>query len=379
MAKAGFRILDSDLHLMEPPDLYERYLDHKYRGHAPRATSSDRAGHYAGWMLDGQLIPPWTVNPQVLRANEMLDTRAQRVMQEGWATQFDPASSLRAMDAEGIDVAVMFRTSASMLVSLDSLEPDYSLALCRAFNDWVADYCIANPARLKLTAIVPQHDPNLAAQEARRSVEELGAVGIVLLPMPIAGRHVHDPEFDILWEELQRLGVPACFHGTSGAVCKDYVGGRFVGHPSYRTLLHSSVFSLELMLTMGSIILGGVLERFPRLKVAFLEGNCSWLPWWLYRLDDQWEKFGPGESIQLSEKPSAYFLRQCFISVDADEHLAEDVVDRLGDDNLVFSTDYPHPDSAYPHATDEFLSIEGLSNATRRKILWDNCAQLYGL
>ncbi len=283
------------------------------------------------------------------------------------------------MDAEGIDIAVMFRTSASMLVSIDSLEPEYSLALCRAFNDWVADYCVENPNRLKATAIVPQHDPKLAALEARRAVEELGAVAIVLLPMPVAGRHLHDAEFDPLWEEIQRLGVPACFHGTSGAASAEYVGGRFAGHPSYRTLLHASTFALELMLAMGSMILGGVLERFPRLKVAFLEGNCSWLPWWLYRLDDQWEKFGVGETVQLSAKPSSYFTRQCYISVDADERLAADMVNRLGDDNLVFSTDYPHPDSAYPHATDEFLSIEGLSSQTRRKVLWDNCARLYGL
>jgi predicted TIM-barrel fold metal-dependent hydrolase len=378
MAKAGFRILDSDLHLMEPPGLYDRYMDGRFQGRAPVATAQG-AGHYAGWVVDGLPVPPWTVDAEVLRANQRLDTRSQGVMSEGWATQFDPASSLRAMDIEGIDVSVMFRTSASMLVSIDSLEPEYSLALCQAFNDWVADYCNEAPDRLKATAIVPQHDPNLAAQEANRAVTHLGAVGVVLLPMPIAGKHVHDPDFDVLWAEIQRLGVPACFHGTSGAASKDYVGARFPGHPSYRTLLHASVFSLELMMTMGSMVIGGVLDRFPDMKVAFLEGNCSWLPWWLYRLDDQWEKFGAGEAVQLSERPSTYFHRQCFISVDADEHLAEDMVDRLGDGNIVFSTDYPHPDSAYPHATDEFLAIEGLSSKTKGKILWDNCARLYGL
>ncbi len=378
MTKAGYRILDSDLHLMEPPDLYQNHLAEEYADRAPVPTS-DRAGHYAGWTLEGTPIPPWTTDPAVLKANEELDDRARRVMEEGWATKFDPTSSLRAMDAEGVDVAVMFRTSASMLVSVDSLDGGYALALCRAFNDWCADYCREAPDRLRATAIVPQHDPDLAAREARRAVEELGAVAVVLLPMPIAGRHLHDPEFDVMWREIQRLGVPACFHGTSGAASEDYVAGRFAGHPSYRTLLHASAFALELMLTMGSMVLGGVLERFPDLKVAFLEGNCSWLPWWLYRLDDQWEKFGAGEPVKLSETPSTYFMRQCYISVDADEHLPEDVVRRLGDENIVFSTDYPHPDSAYPHATDEFLSIEGLSPDTRRKILWDNCARLYGL
>ena len=378
MAKSGYRILDSDLHLMEPPDLYERYMDERYRDRMPQATAAG-AGHYAGWTIDGRPVPPWTGTPEVMRANEPLDSRAQSRMAEGWDTHFDPASSLRAMDAEGVDVAVMFRTSASMLVSVDSLEADYSLALCRAFNDWVADYCKLAPDRLKGTAIVPQHDPHLAAAEARRAVRDLGAVAIVLLPMPVAGRHVHDLDFDVLWDEVQRLDVPVCFHGTSGAASTDYVGARFPGHPTYRTILHSSVFSLELMMAMSSMVLGGVLERFPTLKVAFLEGNCSWLPWWLYRLDDQWEKFGPGESVRLSRAPSEYFLRQCFISVDADEHLVEDVVRRLGDDNIVFSTDYPHPDSAYPHATSEFLSIEGITPSTKRKILWDNCARLYAL
>ena len=197
--------------------------------------------------------------------------------------------------------------------------------------------------------------------------------------MPIAGRHVHDPDFDVLWAELQRLNVPACFHGTSGAVSRDYVSTRFVGHPAERVLSHATVFPIELMLAAGSMILGGVLQRFPNLRVAFLEGNCSWLPWWLYRLDDQWEKFGQAEDLKLDLKPSEYFLRQCFGSVDVDEYLAEDAVNRLGDDCLVISTDYPHPDSAYPHAIDEFLALQGLSPSTKRKVLWDNCARLYAL
>ena len=152
--------------------MYERYLDPVYRDRAPCATSIG-AGHYAGWVLDGQPVPPWTADPGVLKANERLDTQSQSAMPQGWAQQFDAASSLQAMDTEGIDLAVMFRTSASMLVSVDSLEPQFSLALCRAFNDWVADYCAEAPHRLKPTAIVPQQDPLLAAAEAQRAVEEL--------------------------------------------------------------------------------------------------------------------------------------------------------------------------------------------------------------
>ena len=378
MAKNGFRVMDSDLHLMEPPGLYRDYIDPVYASRRPEA-SYDRPGHYAGWRVEGRSVPPWIGDPQVLQANEMLDRRSREVMRDGWECNFDARSTLRAMDAEGIDVAVLFRTAASMLVSIDSLDPGYSLALCQAFNDWVADYCEEDPDRLKATAIVPQHDAGLAAREAQRAVEELGALGVVLLPSPVAENQVHDPAFDILWDRIQALGVPVCFHGTSGAASSDYLGARLEGHPNYRTLLHASVFPLELMMAMGSMILGGVLERFPSLKVAFLEGNCSWLPWWLYRMDDQWDKFGGGDEFRLSEKPSFYFQRQCFISIDADEAPAADMVRRLGDDNVVFSTDYPHPDSAFPHAVDELLALEGIPAASKGKILWDNCARLYGL
>ena len=93
-------------------------------------------------------------------------------------------------------------------------------------------------------------------------------------------------------------------------------------------------------------------------------------------MDDQWEKFGAGETIPLQSRPSDYFQRQCFISIDADEYLAADMLARLGDDNVVFSTDYPHPDSAFPHAVEELLALEDISPKAKKKILWDNCARL---
>lgn len=370
MAKADYSLLDSDLHLMEPPDLYQSYLEEEYSNQA-QAPTSDRARHYAGGTLEGTLIPSGTADSAVLKANEELDHRARRVIEQGWATKLDPTSSLRPMDAKCIDVAVMFRTSASMLVSVDYLDGGYALALCRTFNEWCTDHCREAPDRLIATATVPQHNPDLATREVPRAVDELGTM-MVLLPMPILVLHLHDLVFDVLWHEIQRLGVPACFHGTSVAASKNYVAGRFAGHPNYRTLLHASDFALEFMLTMCSMVLGSVLEKFPDLKVAFLERNCSWLPWWLYRLGNQWDKFGAGEPVELSETPFTDFMPQCYISIDTDKHLAEDIVRRLGDENIIFSADYPH-------ATDEFPSIKGLSPDTRRKTLWDNCARLYGL
>ena len=132
------------------------------------------------------------------------------------------------------------------------------------------------------------------------------------------------------------------------------------------------------MLAVGSFCAGGVLERFPRLRVAFLEGNCGWLPWVLYRLDERWELRKGYTNEPLSMKPSDYFMRQCFISVDVEEDLVGDVIRRTGEENVVISTDYPHADSHWPDAINHFMAMEMPSSA-RKKILWDNCARLYGV
>lgn len=376
--KDGFRVIDSDLHVIEGAEVYERHLDARYRERMPTYLGLSPT-NFPYWKVAGRVIPPWATDPAVIGPQAALDAPSEDVYAPIRARGYDAPSALAAMDAEGIDVAVLYRTFAHMVVSLDDLDGGFATALCAAFNDWLADYCAADPARLKPAAIVSLHDPELAAAEARRAVEEAGHVAVVVLPMPVAGRYLHAPECDALWREVERLGVPLAVHGTSGGASTDYVSNRFVGHPTFRTLNHAAAFPHELMLAMGALILGGVLERFPALRVAFLEGNCGWLPWWLDRLDDQWNKYGAGEATRLQALPSAYFRRQCVIATDVDEELLSVVIDRLGDDNIVVSTDYPHADGPYPHGVENFLALDGVPRESKRKILWDNCVRLYGL
>jgi len=377
--KNGFRVIDSDLHVLEPREVWERYLDPKYRDRAPKYMGDSGTTRRYWWMVGDQPVPPWANAPDVAGPNAYLRSRNAEVYEPLTERGYDAKCALEAMDIEGIDIAIMFRTYAHMLTSIDDLEPDFATALCRAFNDWLTDYCKADPVRMKAAAIVSLHDPDLAAEEARRAVQEKGHIAVVLLPMPVNGRYLNAPECDALWSTVERLDVPFAFHGTSGGATKDYVTNRFVGHPNYRTLNHAASFPLELMLALGSMTAGGVLERFPHLRVAFLEGNCAWLPWWLHRLDDQWKKYGGGEAVRLSALPSEYFKRQCFIGTDVDEELLPTVIDDIGDDNIVVSTDYPHVDGAYPHAVDTFLALEGVSDSSKRKILADNCTRLYQL
>lgn len=372
----GLHVMDSDLHVIENGEVYEKYLDEKYRDKMPRylGLSPTRFPH---WDVQGTMIPPWATAQDVVKAQAYLDEPTEHIYRTVREREFEPVSTLEAMDAEGIDVGIVYRTFAHMVVSIDDLEPAYAAAYCAAFNDWLADYCAADAGRLKAAAIVSLHDPELAAAEARRAVEDKGHVAVVLLPMPCNGRYFHAPECDILWQEIVRLNVPLAVHGTSGGASHDYASNRYRGHPNFRTLNHASAFPLELMEAMGALIVGGVLERFPGLRVGFLEGNCGWLSWWLDRLDDQWKKYGGGEEIRLSAEPSEYFRRQCFIGTDVDEELLAVTIDKVGDDNIVMSVDYPHADGPFPNGIKEFLELPGVGLDSKRKIMWQNCLRLY--
>ena len=139
---------------------------------------------------------------------------------------------------------------------------------------------------------------------------------------------------------------------------------------------HVAAHAIEQMYACMSMIAGGVCERFPELRIAFLEGNCSWLPFWLWRMDEHYEVREYKLKKQLPVRPSEYFKRQCFAGVEADESLAVNVFDWMGDGNLVFSTDFPHADGRFPHAV-ETLTAQPFPEESKRKILWDNCARLY--
>jgi predicted TIM-barrel fold metal-dependent hydrolase len=282
---------------------------------------------------------------------------------------------LQAMDREGIDVSIVFRTLGSHVIGIDGLDAELSAAVCRAFNNWLADYCRVDPERLKPAAVLPMHEVKLAAEEARRSVRELGAVALVLSNHPVNGRPWYDRYYDPLWAEAERLQVPVSFHGIQMAY-QEHLGRRYKDNFA---LAHAAAHPVELMLALGCLLTGGVFERFSGLKAAFLEGSCSWVPWWLWCLDERVEKFGDDEKFPMKYPPSEYFRQHCYVSVDPDEEVVRYAIQAMGDDNIVISSDWPHDDSAYPRAIDSFLGLEGVSHESKRKILWDNCARLYSL
>ncbi len=376
-------VADSDLHVLEPPDLWQRYIDPAFRHAAPVGLSEMRRDMRV------------RIKSRVLLRSGPVRPRRERSGATGWrpehdtvyaaaeARGWDALSQIDAMDAEGLDLAVLFPSRGLFVLGLDTvermgtdgLEPDFASAIARAYNDWLHDFCEHAPDRMFGAAMVAPHDVPAAVAEARRCVEQYGFKAVFLSPGCIDRRPWHDPHYDPLWAECERLGVPIAFHGGG----QNYLTPDFSLEIFDKLMMwHTFSQPLGIMTVAVSLTSGGVLERFPRLRVALLEGNCSWAPWLFHRLDEHYEWVGAVEARELTMKPSEYFRRNCFVSVEPDEETAVHYVDWFGDDNLVFSTDYPHGDSKYPQSVEAFAKLP-LAEASQRKIVGDNWSRLYDI
>jgi len=377
---------DSDLHVLEPPDLWQRYIASEWRHAAPVGMTELRRDLRVK-VKSQVLLKVGPVRPLRESRGAGIGWRADQ--EEAYAAAeargWDAVAQLEAMDREGMDVAVLFPSRGLFVLAMEStavagadgLEPELAAAIARAYNDWLHDFASAVPERLLGCAMVAPHDVPSAVDEVRRTVGEYGFRAVYLPPGSAVRKGWHDRGFDPLFAECQRLGVPVCFHG----------GGRTDLRPDFSLgdvfadrlmLWHCFNQPLGVMAAAVSMIGGGVLERFPELRVGLLEGNCSWAPWLMHRLDEHHEWVGWFEARDLTLKPSDYFRRQCFLSVDADEETVKHYVDWFGDENLVFSTDFPHGDSMYPHAMEGFRKLP-LAEASQRKILGPNWSRLYGV
>jgi uncharacterized protein len=372
MARNGFRILDSDLHIMEPPDLWQRYTDAKYKHLAPiglnEVVRDLRCVH-----PDGSLwgMPARPVNSLGNGKTYNRDVnRYQGYHDRGWTSEVQ----LEAMDIEGIDVATLYPTRGLHTLAEPNMDPPLAAALARAYNDWLYEFCQRDPSRLVGVGMISPFDIDDAVAEARRCMTDLGFRGVFLRANIMNGRNWHDRYYDPLWATLVEFDVPIGFHESASSAARQ-VGEQF--EPDF-LLRHTYSHPVEQMMALGAFTAGGVCERHPRLRAAFLEGNCSWLPWLLWRLDEHWEMFADVWSPDTTMKPSEYFKRQCWVSVDCEETPLKYAVDYLGkSDKIIFSTDFPHVDAQFPHSSDEFLKLP-ITDEDKRKILWDNCATFYG-
>jgi predicted TIM-barrel fold metal-dependent hydrolase len=214
-----------------------------------------------------------------------------------------------------------------------------------------------------------------SVRELRRAVTELRFVGVSLLPN-LRGRHIGDAYFFPIYEEAERLNVPICVHMFLGRY-----GSEATGTTRVDKFFYSHLFghAFEQMIALSVVIGEGLLDRFPRLRLVFLESGCGWLPYWLYRLDEHYEILG-NQVPSLKTEPSKLLERgQLYFSCEADETELAHVVETIGDDWIVFASDYSHFDSRFPGASQPIIENRDVSDRSKQKILNDNARRLYSL
>jgi predicted TIM-barrel fold metal-dependent hydrolase len=354
--------VDADGHVLEPPELWEEYLERRFHARRPRPARDDRGR--PGYVVDDRFV---------MRTASSLAARPRTADGQLPAGGGDPVRRLRDMDAEGIDVAILYPTLGLFFSEVG--DPELHAALCRAYNDWLADYVAADPRRLVGVALLPLDDVEASLRELERAADRLGFRGACFRPNPCRGRPIQHPCYDPFFERAAALGVAVGIHeGISDTL--PTLGRDRSENPVVQHLLSHP---LEQMAACAGIVLGGVCERHPKARFAFLESGCGWLPYWLDRMDGHWETWGaklPG-AVQ---RPSELFRRQCFVSMDPDDPIAPAVISRVGDDCVVWASDYPHIDAPFPGAVAATLeTLRDVPEASRCKLMGENARRLYAL
>ena len=352
------KIIDLDSHLVGDVPNWERFIEDEWRPWLPKRLP----------------VKPDERVRTLVGNRIMVGSELSRHSQEKpeWVHPEDlsPEGRVRLMDRAGIDIAVLSPNSPALDLVWFPDDPQLAAAYCRAQNNYMAWFTSQQPDRLKWAGVVPLQDPNEAVKELHRAVE-MGMVGLNVKGVPINGREWWDPFYDSVYRELEQLRLPIIIHDTKLASLgqERFIDNFFFSHMVGRVL--------ETLVCTMVFICGGILERFPGLKLIVLESGASQMPWWLSRMDEHYEKL-PYLVPWLKMKPSEYFRRQVYVGCEPfEDPLFDWAVELLGDDNLVLATDTPHWDSSLPEdSVKPVVESSRLSETTKKKILGANAAQL---
>jgi predicted TIM-barrel fold metal-dependent hydrolase len=356
----GYKIIDADSHVIEPPAMWGQYLEPKFREFAPSADMK----------IKGEPISQ-KISPQVQKEG---NKQMMQAHPRAYLNRYNPESHVQAMVQMGIDVAFIYPNYGLWLFAIDSLPAEVMGAFVRAYNTWLyEEFCSYDPARLKGVAAVNQHDPEDMVKELHRSAN-LGWKAVFLRPNPVKGRILSDPAYEPFWAACEDLDMAVGIHEGHWSRLPTTGADRF----NTRFALHACSHPMEQMMALLALIEGGVLERHPQLRIGFLESGCGWLPYWLWRLDEEYQVTPWEVKDRVRLMPSEYFRRQCFIAVDPSEPYLSQLIDYIGSDNIIFGSDYPHMDHK-PDIVSQIVQLEkDLAKETVEKILAYNPTRFYG-
>src|SRR5207344_494723 len=371
----AYNVVDADGHILEPLDLWAKYIDPKFRDRAPRIVMGDNGKERLvieeQTVGDGQRgigrICAVGARQGVVEA----DTMAYK---DGKPGGFDPHKRIPDMDSDGIDAAFLYPSMGLFAGAVH--DPALASALCRAYNRWLADYCKPYPDRLFGIAMLPMQSVEHAISEMKFARKELGFRGAFLRPNPYHGtKMISDPMYEPFWAAAEDVDMAIGFHegGSSGMPT---VGiDRFEGRAAKHIVSHT----MEMMLACLAVIWGGVCEKHPKIRIGFLESGGGWIAPWLDRMDRHFDDQGFNDS-GLTTRPSELFQRNCWISFEPVEGSLHVLAEYVGPNKIMWATDYPHPDGFFPGAPDLIRKqLEGLSPETKHGVMAGGALGFYGL
>lgn len=365
-------VIDCDSHVMEPPDLWQRYLEPAWRDRAIRIEERDGVEHL--------IIAEQSVLSERLAGLGGAGIPIARLFGGGMRYvdgcppgSWDPGQRAALLDDWGVDRGVLFPTIGILPVPTDDL--DLISAYCRAYNRWQADFTAAIPTRVIPVASLNWRDVEAATVELERCLA-LGFGGIFVPPEVIDGRRPDHPDFDPIWARCAEAGVPACLH-----VVVRFSGGA-MGFSSWQETAPGPTFSFglgatgQLMPAVASMVVSGLFDRHPALKVVSVEAGAGYAPYLMDRLDEKHAFFGGLEGLK--ERPSDYFRRNLWFVAEPEERTIGTVLDLVGEDRVLWGSDFPHVDSTLEAPTLIRGSVAGLSPARRARVLGGNAEALFG-
>jgi predicted TIM-barrel fold metal-dependent hydrolase len=364
-------LISSDSHVVEPPDLWADRIEPKYRDRAPRVVQ-EADGDW--WIVDGVRTNSFQGGAQAGKRFEHQDElRPAAHFADVRPGAYLPDAFLQDNAVDGVYGSVVYPTEGLQLFSV----PDSELlsAIFRAYNDWIADFCSADPGRLKGIALINVDDIPGAIAELQRA-RRRGLAGAMITVYPAEERSYDRPEYEPFWAAAQDLDMPLSLHIATN---RPSPGLPLEDNRSTRPSLLANA-DHWVRVSLGHVIFTGVFERYPRLRLGSVEHELSWVPHFLDRLDytytqrarrDWWYRF---KSDML---PSDFFRRNVFLSFQEDQLGIRDRA-LIGVETLMWGSDYPHTESTFPRSRQILERIlAGVPDAERRQIVCTNVARLY--
>jgi uncharacterized protein len=378
-------VVDGDAHVLEPPDLWQRYVDPGYRERAIRVARG--ADGRDCLLIDGR--PARLTTPEMLGdfggMGRTLDEQATaalsgRYLENAPLPAVDPAARVARLDQEGIAHAVLYPSLGLQWVA-ECDDPAYVLAHCAAYNRWITDFCRDTRGRLVPIAHLPFADAERDAQELRAAVAR-GARGAFVLPFTCDGLPHGHPAHDPIFAAAVELGVPLGVHTGVDPKRRD-LHHRFDGL-TWPEAIPQGIWYLQILFShavqaaFSTFFVHATFDRFPALKLVLLEAGAGWIGFWMDRMDAMY-RGALRVTMPLAALPSDYVRRQVWVSADPDERALARIVDWVGADRFLWASDYPHSDHAGRYL-DELAGLTApLGDAARRAIVGENAVRLYGL